>query len=596
MNSMAFRQLLVILMLALAGNASAVGLGDLRGSPSLGQGLKLEIDLIGATKAALDANCFRLVPPTAANELPWLRRAIFSVQQGKTPVLEIRSELPLREPVLQLVVELGCGHDISREYIVLASPAMDTAPVSRPLAQVVVEPMSSQVATRPPRSSRPQAIDRPKPAPRLSDPVPQPAPGRKAKAEKRPAESGLPDRVILPAGDDVGDPSLRLSTEFSSMSGKGVTEAQREVLRLEYGMLIALHDQATTQLAAAEKLRVMESTLGELQQRTSDFAQRIEQGAVPGGVSANRNAEPAVPPPSAKPTGQPKPLTRPATPVVPEESSLSEWSLYGGLLGALLGLVGWFGWKKYRERQATFVVLDDDLLEPEVEVDPKRGGEFEERGGVDLQVEPAAMGMPMIVDVDIGHLNEGGSAAKPAKAHDSMFSISSATVDEHFEANPVMELADIMLSFGRVKGAAQALQEYIDNNPQEALQPWIRLMEVYRMAGMREEFENIASSLNKNFNVEVQSWASGPEATEVDFALDEDSGSTIVQAPRPECLEDMPRIMNNVLEMWAGGDVIGYLYQLLRDNRDGKRQGFALPVVEEILFLIELKETANRLQ
>ena len=87
-----------------------------------------------------------------------------------------------------------------------------------------------------------------------------------------------------------------------------------------------------------------------------------------------------------------------------------------------------------------------------------------------------------------------------------MFSISNATVDEHFEANPVMELADIMLSFGRVKGAAQALQEFIDHNPQEALQPWIRLMDVYRMAGMRAEFEQVARNLNQHFNVEVQSW------------------------------------------------------------------------------------------
>ena len=47
---------------------------------------------------------------------------------------------------------------------------------------------------------------------------------------------------------------------------------------------------------------------------------------------------------------------------------------------------------------------------------------------------------------------------------DSIMSVSAATVDEHFEANPVMELAEIMLSFGRVKGAAQALQEYIDSN------------------------------------------------------------------------------------------------------------------------------------
>ena len=41
-----------------------------------------------------------------------------------------------------------------------------------------------------------------------------------------------------------------------------------------------------------------------------------------------------------------------------------------------------------------------------------------------------------------------------------------------------------------------------------------------------------------------------------------------------------------VVDLWASGDVIGfYLYQLLRDNRGGQRQGFALPVVDDILFL-----------
>ena len=66
--------------------------------------------------------------------------------------------------------------------------------------------------------------------------------------------------------------------------------------------------------------------------------------------------------------------------------------------------------------------------------------------------------------------------------------------------------------------------------------------------------------------------------------------------PRPESLEDMPRIVSMVCELWPTGDVVGYLYQLLRDNRGGKRLGFALPVVEEILFLVELKETSNRIQ
>jgi hypothetical protein len=171
-------------------------------------------------------------------------------------------------------------------------------------------------------------------------------------------------------------------------------------------------------------------------------------------------------------------------------------------------------------------------------------------------------------------------------------SINATTLDEHFEANPVMELADIMLSFGRVKGAAQALQEFIDNNPQEALQPWIRLMDVYRMAGMRAEFESVARNLNQHFNVEIQNWEQG--AVQLGIVHTENADASPV-APRPQCLEDLPRLMNTTIELWEGGDVVGYLYQLLRDNRGGQRSGFALPVVEDILFLIELKETANRM-
>lgn len=172
-------------------------------------------------------------------------------------------------------------------------------------------------------------------------------------------------------------------------------------------------------------------------------------------------------------------------------------------------------------------------------------------------------------------------------------SMSATTLDEHFEANPVMELADIMLSFGRVKGAAQALQEYIDNNPQEALQPWIRLMDVYRMAGMRAEFENVARNLNMHFNVEVQNWDDGAAAISVPSS---EAAGGLPLAPRATCLEDLPRLMNTVIGLWNAGDVVGYLYQLLRDNRGGQRMGFTLPVVEDILFLIELKETANRME
>lgn len=573
------RTSLSLLTLLLSGQVWAIGLGDLRSQPVLGESIRLEVSLLGVDRQRIDPSCFRLAQP-AGDDLPWLRRASFALRQGAEPILEIRTDAPLREPVMQMTIQVGCGHEISRAYMLMASPprhAAMTPPALRPERPVVVAP-EGPVERRPVQTRTPQVVAKEAPA-RLSS----------RKAASRPGEGGIPDRLLLSGGElTVGEPSLRLATEL--LGEATAKEAQRDILRLEYRMLMALHEQAFSQMAAAEKLRNMEGALTELQARAADFAQRVEKdGATPLAATAADQVSTPL-----------KTAEKPA-PAAPKETGASRapeetpWSVYGLLLGVLLGLGGWIGWRRYREGKESPAATELPLAVPEVRVDPKREEEREEPGGIDLPVEPAAMGMPMQVDFDLlgqTHPETVVEPVEPAKAPapDSVLSINATTLDEHFEANPVMELADIMLSFGRVKGAAQALQEFIDHNPQEALQPWIRLMDVYRMAGMRAEFEQVARNLNQHFNVEVQSWEGGAAA------LGDLLAENVSSGPRPQSLEDMPRLMNAVLDLWESGDVVGYLYQLLRDNRGGQRQGFALPVVDDILFLIELKETANRME
>lgn len=580
---------LPLILLTLSGGVSAIGLGELRGQSALGDRLRLEVDLLGAEKLVLDPACFRLVQPSGGGDIPWLKQASFSIRKAAKPVLQIRSEVPLREPILQIAVEVGCGHDVARDYMVLASPEkFDLSPqqAPAPLVQTAAVAADALPQVKAPKTRSVLPVQQ------TDTPILAPAPKIKKAASPR-----LSDRILLSPGIDVGEPALRLAPEISLPVGQfEMKEAQRDILRLEYRMLAALHEQVTTQMATAEKLRNMEATLNELQQKTSEFAQRVEP--VP---------SPVAPAPvlADLPTAQ---TIVTSTVVLPSPSvddsfRLSEWSIYGALLGALLGVGGWLGWRRYREHQA-WLVEDEYLSESaEFEIDAKRSEEREEPSGVDLHVEPTEMGRTMQVDLEL----DGGEqvvpvqpevfSAKPSRADDSLMSISATTVDEHFEANPVMELADIMLSFGRVKGAAQALQEYVDNSPQEALQPWIRLLEVYRMAEMRNEFESLASNLNQNFNVAVPSWEPDKlKATidEVDLVLD---GDPSVESPAvPQSIEDMPRIVSIVCELWSSGDVITYLQQLLRDNRGGKRVGFSLPVVEEILFLVDLKECANRIE
>lgn len=568
MNLLLVRPVIFLALLGMSLSAAAAGLGELRGQPVLGERLRVEIDIIGTDRRYPEASCFRLARPSGSNDLPWLQSAALAVRGGKMPVLEIRSTAILRDPVMQIGLQLGCGYEISRDYVLLAMPANEAAGglAPPPVAREAVAPSSEPPPQRAVRRTAPRAADNP--PPRL---MPQ-----RAESPRR-----VPvDRLMLSGGGDAGEQMLQMATELASLrSGLTASETQREILRLEFRMLMALGEQAGTQLATAEKLRNMEATLGELQARAADFAGRVEQRAtreVPAAVAAGPTVVVPVPVVAAE----------------VDQGLISEWSLYGGLVGIALGLAGWLGWRSYEQRrqqrdEGEFSLLSAD---PRPAENTDAQAALRTHGEVDISIEAADGHATTRIDLELEGAGES-SHGQPLPAtlirpagRDSAISIAESTVGEHFEANPVMELADIMLSFGRVKGAAQALREYIDSNPQEALQPWIRLMDVYRMAGMRDEFLEVARNLNQHFNVEVQHWDAAPAA------------EATPDQPRPESLEELPRIMSMIGDLWWTGDVVGYLYQLLRDNRGGKRAGFALPLVEEILFLIELKETSNRIE
>ena len=145
-----------------------------------------------------------------------------------------------------------------------------------------------------------------------------------------------------------------------------------------------------------------------------------------------------------------------------------------------------------------------------------------------------------------------------------------AVIEEHRSA---VELADIMMSFGRVKGAAETLAEFIRGNPREAVTPWLKLLEVYRAAGLRDEFNAIAGELNKTFNVTTVNWQSYDALRASKMSL-----------------EDLPHICETLQKTWRTTACQRYLQQLLRDNRNGTRAGFPFSVIDEILTLSAILE------
>ncbi len=617
---------------ACSGQALAFGFGEIQTNSRLGERLQADITLHLQKGEHVAANCFRLLKP-GSGELPWLTAGSFSLHDK---VLSLKSDRPVTEPILVVALEMTCGHDLQREYTLMLSPPLQ-GPQLTPREAVASsgnerpgsgngrriragETPASVAAELYPDSradqrrfiqalirnnrnlglkhsrGKHQALPEgemliiPDLPPLPPAPLPRPRtemPRREAPDLPRPplAEpSGLPlgqpllgDRLVLSDGGVVDEAPLRLAAELGVIPTENVTEElllQRKILRLEYRMLAFQETRdETVHLPAADRLKALEAVLGEQQ--------------LPGASSQGA----AVP---AAAEVVPKPALPQARPVRVTPADGGNWGWWLGGAASVLA-VGALAWRTWRRRQKT---RDDErqddlhfslsrlesthpVIDPldafEVPLNPRRAA---------AMPSAATQAMHSVFD----DLPQETGAVTQNKGPESILD---ASVDESFSYNPVMELADVMLAFGRVKGAAQALQEYVDQNPKEALQPWVKLLEVYRLADMKDEFERLARSLNENFNVELLHWSDMPKADDpaaADFVLElvPQGADTAVAAARPQSIEAIPHICERIQSMWGTSQCFDYIQSLLRDNRGGSRQGFPLAVVDELLLLSEL--------
>ncbi len=138
----------------------------------------------------------------------------------------------------------------------------------------------------------------------------------------------------------------------------------------------------------------------------------------------------------------------------------------------------------------------------------------------------------------------------------------------------IIELAEVMLAFGRSGQAMETLSKYIGDNPRQAVDPWLKLLDLYHQSGLREEYESLSSELHKHFNVAIPGWD--------EFSADRQP------PPGHLSLESLPHILARIVSTWGSRDGLTYLEHLLSDNRDGKRLGFTLPIVREIMLLRDI--------
>lgn len=74
------------------------------------------------------------------------------------------------------------------------------------------------------------------------------------------------------------------------------------------------------------------------------------------------------------------------------------------------------------------------------------------------------------------------------------------------ESSSELELVELLLASGRQRGAAEALARHIDNTSPDSIQPWKKLVDLYRRCNMRAEFEALRPRILEKFKTHLPDW------------------------------------------------------------------------------------------
>lgn len=346
------------------------------------------------------------------------------------------------------------------------------------------------------------------------------------------------------------EPAMQLARQLSAPAA---TEEERELLRREYRLIQGAsefwlgYDSLNARIhGAANLLRNLREIVDGV---TPPVTRSLPLLPGPGPASV----EP-VPIAASLP---PAPET-PAKPVA-EEGSM-DWVLGVAVLGGL-----------------TFLLVRRRTAVPARSVPSKRARPLVETAVVKPAVPPASEAPPHAAD-DAGDAD--GLKRHTVPTPETAPPPSVDPVRE--EMDHALDLAEVMLSYGRITGAMQAIKNYLYEHPTVSIRPWLKLLDLHRQTGMREDFERTAETLHRHFNVKVPGWDEGISGVPLRSFFGEEEGIEILG------LEQLSHILTKIQATWPDASCLEYLRYLLVDNRGGGRMGFPVSVVAEILLLEDI--------
>ncbi len=629
-------------------SAAAVGLGELRVTSPLGAPFRAEIP-VQSPSSSTNAGCFHLSTssPDAMDDTPWLSEAHIALEPGPARLV-ITSRRPVFDPVVQLAIYTGCGTYLTRHYVALLSPAKEHPRDLPVVARIAESSEKTSLEPAKPAIKAPRAVSNAsrrggrvalpgetaadmarrlfphhataqrhfvrrmvalnpewltsaagdEPLPEGVDlQYPQPPAGQPAAArpagpsstnsadaksvttpEKKP-ETRTGDRLVL-------SPSEPLPMEVASVPptageiNKRIGDLERQIdsmrsqlngLRAEFPTpppaIQTLLAEMDTRLLAVE-LNVARISLANLS------AEKPKVATVTAAADEAKLAgvEKAVPVPAAPPEAKAAPVAAPAL----AETKPAQGIDIGVVLLGVFGLGVGLSVVLLQQSKRRIADSEDEESVSSVMVNVREATEEAPepvqlaRGVVDLSDPQTVLEMPD---------DAAGKSAPPRVSGDIE------------EIEQPVELANIMIVYGQLQSAIEVLRNFVEAHPRESLRSSLRLLELFKQADLRYEFEALAGQLPARFNVAAPHW----EGAQMPAAETDHEAEDRLHGRPADLIAMLPsHVQGQVVGLWGTRSCIEFLRRILRDNREGTRKGFSVVETQAMLRLMRLVESDIR--
>ena len=557
-------------------------MGDVRVLSGIGQLFKAEVPLFGAQGDDVLQSCVkgRLYNVDGS----FITATAIRVSQDKlAKSIIVSTQSAIYEPALSLQILIECGQHIERSWQILLdlpndNPLRSISPdlTPRERAPEASAPRKTPAARRAARAdSLAKAVELD-----LVQPAATPAPAAAIQADSLPAES-LPasqrPKSKLPSATASGRSVLRMS---HAADAKELAELEQITLRLSQGLsdtslakaraLDGKMPELPTTVRSAQELSAMQQKINMLEAEANRLQRRSEQQD----VLLQASPSEAVP-----------------------------WLLGLSLiLLAALSAIAWLLWRM-QQLQGGAKLGENAIWQAATAPAPKKqapnkptpelGKEASsKRQAVTAQSSATPKLTPIVAAANVpapesSLQDEADFFVTPvAPALDlrppslevapiefePQHPLSEREVDMPTvaEITDAMHEAEFWMSLSKPEKAAEVLEIYGQGDHPSSPLTWLYLFDLYRGLGEREKYTALLLQFHRRFNGKIPAW---------EDALPNDDEHSLLH---------LPSIMEKICLLWGTSQVLAYLEELIVDNREGMRSGFALPTYREILFLLDI--------